>query len=123
MTSNLGQNSFVASKQVPFATHFTTQVLNCPARNVTQQIRFIVNDAVVPVSDSHPGCPVDADGIFISFACFLALKLTHFKGLCPLPTMIKVLQARINEIDFNYDCFANYTAVPGVNYNGRAPRS
>ena len=35
---NLGENSFVASKQVPFATHFTTQVLNCPARNVTQQI-------------------------------------------------------------------------------------
>ena len=102
---NLGQNSFVASKQVPFATHFTTQVLNCPARNVTQQIRFIVNDAVVPVADSHPGCPVDAD------------------GLCPLPTMIKVLQARINEIDFNYDCYANYTAKAGVNYNGRAPRN
>jgi len=37
--------------------------------------------------------------------------------------MINVLQQRINEIDFNYDCFGNYTAVPGMNYNGRAPRS
>jgi len=105
LNTNLGENSFVASKQVPFATHFTTQVLNCPARNVTQQIRFIVNDAVVPVADSHPGCGVDPD------------------GLCALPTMINVLQARINEIDFNYDCYANYTAKPGVNYNGRAPRN
>lgn len=36
------QNTFVASKQVPFATHFTTQVLSCPAYNQTKQIRFIV---------------------------------------------------------------------------------
>lgn len=36
------QNSFVASKLVPFATHFTTQVLSCPAYNQTKQIRFIV---------------------------------------------------------------------------------
>lgn len=50
---NEQRNSFVASKIVPFATHFTTQVLSCPARNVTQQIRFIVNDAVVPVNASQ----------------------------------------------------------------------
>lgn len=39
---NRGQNSFVASKIVPFATHFTTQVLECPARSPSKQIRFIV---------------------------------------------------------------------------------
>lgn len=41
-TGNRGQNSFVASKLVPFATHFTTQVLSCPAYQQTKQIRFIV---------------------------------------------------------------------------------
>ncbi|KAI1612650.1 histidine phosphatase superfamily [Exophiala viscosa] len=100
---NSSNNTFVASKIVPFATHFTAQVLECPARNVSKQIRFIVNDAVVPVSSSHPGCPVDPD------------------GLCPFNTMVSVLQQRIAQIDFNYDCFANYTATAGVNYNGRAP--
>jgi hypothetical protein len=39
---NDGTNTFVASKLVPFATHFTTQVLSCPAYNQTKQIRFIV---------------------------------------------------------------------------------
>jgi hypothetical protein len=41
-TQNNGKNSFVASKLVPFATHFTTQVLTCPAYNETKQIRFSV---------------------------------------------------------------------------------
>jgi len=36
--------------------------------------------------------------------------------------MLPILQRRIQEIDFNYDCYANYTAAPGMNYNGRAPR-
>jgi hypothetical protein len=39
---NRKQNSFVASKIVPFATHFTTQILSCPAYKQTKQIRFIV---------------------------------------------------------------------------------
>ncbi|EXJ66940.1 uncharacterized protein A1O5_10135 [Cladophialophora psammophila CBS 110553] len=104
-STNQGRNNFVASKLVPFATHFTTQVLECPILIPSKQIRFIVNDAVVPVSDSHPGCPVDPN------------------GLCPFDTMVNVLKQRINEIDFRYDCFANYTASAGVNYNGRAPRN
>ncbi|CAD0029230.1 unnamed protein product [Aureobasidium pullulans] len=102
-SGNQGTNSFVASKLVPFATHFTTQIMTCPSRNQTKQIRFLVNDAVVPVSDSHPGCPVDKD------------------GLCGFDTMVSILQKRVQEINYNYDCFANYTATPGVNYNGRAP--
>jgi len=39
---NQGRNSFVASKLVPFATHFTTQILECPAMKPSKQIRFIV---------------------------------------------------------------------------------
>lgn len=42
ITGNKQQNTFVASKIVPFATHFTTQVLECPAYQPTKQIRFIV---------------------------------------------------------------------------------
>jgi hypothetical protein len=124
-TNNQHRNSFVASKLVPFATHFTTQILECPSYLPTRQLRFIVyvfrspifktspetantacsNDAVIPISDSHPGCPVDPN------------------GLCSFDNVISVLQKRIAEIDFNYDCFANYTAKAGVNYNGRAPKS
>lgn len=62
------------------------------------------NDAVVPISGSHPGCPVNAD------------------GLCSFDNLVSVLQKRIAEIDFNHDCLGNYTAAPGVNYNGRAPK-
>jgi hypothetical protein len=41
-TNNQHRNSFVASKLVPFATHFTTQILECPAYLPTRQLRFIV---------------------------------------------------------------------------------
>ena len=41
-TQNAGTNSFVASKLVPFATHFTTQILSCPAYPQSKQMRFIV---------------------------------------------------------------------------------
>ncbi|KAF2754041.1 phosphoglycerate mutase-like protein [Pseudovirgaria hyperparasitica] len=101
---NRQQNTFGASKLVPFATHFTAQVLSCPAYQPTKQIRFIVNDAVIPINASYPGCPADAH------------------GMCSFDNVVSVLQKRSAEIDFNYDCFANYTASPGINYNGRAPR-
>jgi hypothetical protein len=41
-TGNRRQNTFVASKLVSFATHFTAQVLSCPAYQPTKQIRFIM---------------------------------------------------------------------------------
>lgn len=62
------------------------------------------NDAVVPISDSYDGCSDDPN------------------GLCSFDTVVSVLQKRIDEIDFEYDCFANYTATAGNDYNGRAPR-
>jgi hypothetical protein len=42
LTRDEKRNNFVASKLVPFATHFTTQVLECPAYSPTKQIRFLV---------------------------------------------------------------------------------
>lgn len=42
LTGNQHRSNFVASKLVPFATHFTTQVLECPAYTPTRQIRFLV---------------------------------------------------------------------------------
>ncbi|UKZ86656.1 uncharacterized protein TrAFT101_002480 [Trichoderma asperellum] len=104
LSGNQKRNSFVASKIVPFATHFTTQILECPAYKPTRQIRFLVNDAVVPIADSYHGCPENPD------------------GLCSFDHVVSVLQKRIDEIDFDYDCLANYTAKAGVDYNGRAPR-
>ncbi|KAF2730777.1 phosphoglycerate mutase-like protein [Polyplosphaeria fusca] len=104
-TGDQSRNTFGASKLVPFATHFTTQVLECPAYQPTKQIRFIVNDAVVPISKSYKDCPADKD------------------GLCSFDNVVSVLTDRMNEIDYDYDCFANYTASAGVDYNGRAPHS
>ncbi|KAI1106548.1 phosphoglycerate mutase-like protein [Jackrogersella minutella] len=104
-TGNTRENSFVASKLVPFATHFTAQVLECSTYQPTKQIRFLVNDAVVPVADSYAGCAADPH------------------GLCSFDNVVSVLMDRIDEIDFDYDCFANYTAEPGIDYNGRAPKS
>ncbi|KAI0899141.1 phosphoglycerate mutase-like protein [Annulohypoxylon nitens] len=105
VTGNTRENSFVASKLVPFATHFTAQVLECLAYQPTKQIRFLVNDAVIPIADSYAGCSSDPH------------------GLCSFDNVVSVLQDRINEIDFDYDCFGNYTADQGVDYNGRAPKS
>lgn len=42
LTDNKHNNTFEASKIVPFATHFTAQVLECPAYQPTKQIRFLV---------------------------------------------------------------------------------
>lgn len=61
------------------------------------------NDAVVPIDQSYAGCPVDEN------------------GLCSFDNVVSVLQKRSAEINFNYDCFGNYTASVGNNYNGRAP--
>ncbi|TYJ52174.1 hypothetical protein B9479_007219 [Cryptococcus floricola] len=97
-------SSFVASKVVPFATHLVAQVVECLDLVPTKQIRFILNDAVVPIHDSYEGCEWNKD------------------GLCAFDTVVSALQKRIEEIDFAYDCFGNYTVEVGKDYNGRAPR-
>lgn len=80
---------FVASHVVPFATHFVIQVLECPQCNPSKQIRFIVNDAVVPLDKTYEGCPVNQD------------------GLCGADMVFEALRKRVKEIDFDYACFGN----------------
>ncbi|KAM0751143.1 putative acid phosphatase [Meredithblackwellia eburnea MCA 4105] len=103
VSSIAADQTFVASQIVPFATNMVVQVLECQASSPTKQIRFIVNDAVVPLE--YEGCKSD------------------FNGLCAFDTVLAALQKRIAEIDYNYDCFGNWT-VPtyGKDFNGRAPK-
>ncbi|WWC60742.1 uncharacterized protein I303_103318 [Kwoniella dejecticola CBS 10117] len=98
------ENSFRASQVVPFATHMTIQVLECSNTSPSKQIRFIINDAVLPIDKSYAGCEYNKD------------------GMCSFDTVVDVLQKRLEEIDWDYDCLGNYTASPGNDYNGRAPR-
>ncbi|KAL0252850.1 hypothetical protein I308_102242 [Cryptococcus tetragattii IND107] len=98
-------SSFVASQVVPFATHLVVQVLECANQTPTKQIRFIVNDAVVPIDKSYEGCGSNKD------------------GMCAFDTVVAALQKRIAEIDYDYDCRGDYTATVGNDYNGRAPRA
>ncbi|ORX38978.1 putative acid phosphatase [Kockovaella imperatae] len=96
---------FSTSRVFPFATHLVFQVLECPNMSPSKQGRWILNDGVIPIDQSHPGCPWNKD------------------GLCPLNTIISALQNRLAEIDFNYACNGNYTYGPGNNYGGLAPKS
>lgn len=80
------------------------QVLSCPASDTPTHIRFVLNDAVVPLTGIQ-GCDTgDKD------------------GLCELDKFLSGLQARIDEIDYQFDCFANYTVpVPNNITDGRYP--
>lgn len=79
--------SFVASQVLPFATNFLLQVVERPEKEKSKQIRFIINDAVIPIADSYPGCSYDKD------------------GFCAVETVVAALKKRIAEIDFEYDCY------------------
>ncbi|WVQ85369.1 hypothetical protein IAT38_007534 [Cryptococcus sp. DSM 104549] len=98
-------SSFVASQVVPFATHMAIQVLECADQTPSKQIRFMINDAVLPIDKSYEGCEWNKD------------------GLCSFDTVVAALQKRIAEIDYDYDCNGNYTVEVGKDYNGRAPRA
>lgn len=50
---------------------------------------IIRNDAVLPIANSYPGCPQDDN------------------GLCSFDTVLTALRQRVQEIDFEYDCFGN----------------
>ncbi|KAH9937170.1 histidine phosphatase superfamily [Fomitopsis serialis] len=86
----------------PFTSNLVAQVMSCPASVSTaleagsaadpvSYIRFLLNDGVVPLTGiAHCETP-DAN------------------GLCPLENFIQGMQERIEEVDFVYDCYANYT--------------
>lgn len=87
-------------------------MLSCPttaaprARSKTSTyIRWLLNDAVVPLTGIN-GCKEDAN------------------GLCAIETFISAMQTRIGEVDFDFDCFGNYSVpVPDLIVDGRAPKS
>jgi hypothetical protein len=83
------ESSFSASRVVPFGTHLVVQVLECSSCTVSKQIRFVVNDAVIPIHDSYEGCEWNKD------------------GMCAFDIVIAAWKRRIEEINFDYDCFAN----------------
>ena len=67
--------------------------MSCPARASSPKgsfIRLLLNDGAVPLTGlAH--CPKDKD------------------GLCAVEDFVSGMKERIAEIDFAYDCFANYT--------------
>ncbi|BGP47514.1 hypothetical protein JCM10450v2_003369 [Rhodotorula kratochvilovae] len=100
-------HTYRASRIVPFATSLQIQVLEC-ARSApaTRQIRFILNDAVLPLQGSYAGCGEDVN------------------GLCAYETVLSALEERRDEIDFDWACNGNYsTPAYGDIVNGLPPRA
>ncbi|KIJ40365.1 hypothetical protein M422DRAFT_173669, partial [Sphaerobolus stellatus SS14] len=105
-TDHIPQNqTYFVNKIAPFAANLVGQVLSCPAAANASHIRFILNDGVVPLTGVK-GCKSSQD------------------GLCPLDTFIAAMKERIEEVDFDFDCLANYTiADPTKITDGRPPPS
>ena len=82
--------TYKVREQVPFGATVVAQVLSCPANDVPTHIRWILNDAVLPQTNIA-GCTFDPN------------------GLCEIDTFVAAMQQRIDEIDFAFDCFGNYT--------------
>lgn len=83
---------FTSSALVPFNTNFVAQVLSCEGME-GQQIRFIINDAVVPLHEKYDGCEEDEDGI------------------CSLHAVVEALQKRVAEIDYTASCRGDITNI------------
>ena len=89
----------------PFGSNLVGQVLSCPTSpdHEPTHIRWILNDAVVPLTGIN-GCKENS------------------KGLCPIGTFINAMKTRIGEIDYAFDCLANYSIpIPDMIVNGQAP--
>ncbi|KAA1471725.1 phosphoglycerate mutase-like protein [Dentipellis sp. KUC8613] len=82
--------SWKISQIVPFATRLVGQVLSCHDSDEPTHIRFMLNDAVLPMTGLK-GCKANKH------------------GLCAFDNFIAGMQARVDEIDYQFDCFANYT--------------
>lgn len=83
---------FTSSALVPFNTNFVAQVLSCGGRD-RQQIRFIINDAVVPLSERYDGCDEDEH------------------GLCAVDAVVDALQKRMDEIDYAAACTGDIAKI------------
>ena len=77
--------------------------MSCPVLQEPKQIRWLLNDAVVPLTGII-GCPENEN------------------GLCPLSTFISAMQRRLSEVDFALDCLGNYMVPdPDLFTDGRPP--
>ncbi|KAI0266664.1 phosphoglycerate mutase-like protein [Gloeopeniophorella convolvens] len=103
-TTHIQKNrQWIVSHIAPFATTLVAQILSCPASSEPTHVRWILNDAVVPLTGVR-GCKADKN------------------GLCEIGAYINGTQARIAEVDYQFDCFANYTVpVPDTIIDGRFP--
>ncbi|KAJ7486978.1 phosphoglycerate mutase-like protein [Mycena latifolia] len=96
--------SYMVNKISPFGSNLVGQILSCPAASPEPtHIRWILNDAVVPLT-GIAGCKANQD------------------GLCPIGTFIKGMQQRIAEVDFAFGCFGNFSVPnPDLIVDGQLP--
>jgi len=96
--------TYTVRELAPFASNMVGQVLSNSSSSNGTHIRWILNDGVVPLTGIN-GCAENPN------------------GLCDLPTFIAGMKQRIQEIDFTFDCFANYTIPePDTIINGQFPQ-
>ncbi|KIK07420.1 hypothetical protein K443DRAFT_2294 [Laccaria amethystina LaAM-08-1] len=99
-----GQTYFV-NQIAPFASNIVGQVLSCPANGKPSHIHWVLNDAVLPLTGVN-GCKPNEN------------------GLCELSTFIAGMKQRIQEVDFAFDCFGNYTIpIPDLIVDGQYPKN
>ncbi|KII93818.1 hypothetical protein PLICRDRAFT_36062 [Plicaturopsis crispa FD-325 SS-3] len=105
-TDHIPKNqTYFVNQIAPFGSRLVGQVLSCPASDEPTHIRWILNDGVVPLTGIK-GCKANDD------------------GLCELPAFISGIQERISEVDYAFDCQANYTVPDPDNIvDGRYPPS
>ncbi|KDR85316.1 hypothetical protein GALMADRAFT_218408 [Galerina marginata CBS 339.88] len=97
--------TYFVNQIAPFGSNLVGQVLSCPATSKPTHIRWILNDGVLPLTGIK-GCKSNSD------------------GLCDLDAFIAGMKQRIEEVDFNFDCFGNYTVpVPDNIVNGQFPKN
>ncbi|KAJ3995787.1 phosphoglycerate mutase-like protein [Lentinula boryana] len=82
--------TYIVQKISPFASRLVGQVLSCPASDTPTHIRWLLNDGVLPQSGIQ-GCGYDPN------------------GLCEFNTFVAGMKQRIEEVDFVFDCYANYS--------------
>ncbi|KZT07051.1 phosphoglycerate mutase-like protein [Laetiporus sulphureus 93-53] len=78
----------------PFASNLVGQVMSCPVSSGSSQkekyIRWLLNDGAVPLTGiAHCETP-------------------NKDGLCLLENFIEGMQQRIEEVDYQFDCFGSY---------------
>ncbi|KDQ12413.1 hypothetical protein BOTBODRAFT_634205 [Botryobasidium botryosum FD-172 SS1] len=97
-TTHIPSNlSFKSSELCPFASNIQFQLLSC-ASTPDPQIRIIINDGVTPLTGIE-GCPEQKD------------------GMCPVDTFVAAQQRIIEETDWHWGCYGDWSVPPGAAWN------